>query len=275
MPIANAPVRLDRLSALIAGLAPRVRIAHAGALCDAGHFAAQPPERLHVHLIVRGVAGLCCGAQCESVAAPAVAVCRSDLTHALVPRSDDLQVVCAQVNFDGPAGPLLLSTFDAPLCLSLGAAESDLQHVVALIALELAQPRCAQAALLGHAGEILLIGLLRHLVAQRALPCGVLRGLGDAGLARTLVALHEAPAAAWTLERMAETAGMSRTAFATRFRATMGVTPRRYLNAYRLTIARREVDAGHGLKRAARSAGYESAAALSRALSRQAEAAAA
>ena len=202
-----------------------------------------------------------------------MAVFRGELAHALLPRSDDLQVVCGQVDFDGPAAPLLLAAFDAPLCLPLGAAEQDLQQVVALIALELAQPRCASSALLGHAGEILLIGLLRHLVARCELPCGVLAGLGDTGLARTLVALHEDPAAPWTLERMAETAGVSRTAFATRFREAMGVTPKRYLNTYRLGIARREVAAGNGLKRAARAAGYDSTAALSRALAREAAAA--
>ncbi|KAG1077910.1 hypothetical protein G6F40_016926 [Rhizopus arrhizus] len=41
-----------------------------------------------------------------------------------------------------------------------------------------------------------------------------MRGLSDARLARTLVAMHQAPQHEWTLPRMAATAGMSRSAFA-------------------------------------------------------------
>lgn len=49
---------------------------------------------------------------------------------------------------------------------------------------------------------------------------------------------------------------MSRTSFATRFRSTLNSPPGQCLGKLRLSIAQRAVDAGHGLKRAAKDAGY-------------------
>jgi len=50
----------------------------------------------------------------------------------------------------------------------------------------------------------------------------------------------------------------------------MWQTPGKYLAAIRLAIARRAVQAGKGLKSAARDAGYANTSALSRALARPA-----
>ena len=77
---------------------------------------------------------------------------------------------------------------------------------------------------------------------------------------------HEHPLL--TLESLAHEAGMSRTAFANRFRAVMQRTPGKYLASVRLAMAQRAVEQGKGLKQAARAAGYASTSALSRALSR-------
>ena len=70
------------------------------------------------------------------------------------------------------------------------------------------------------------------------------------------------------LELLAQEAGMSRTAFATKFHATMRRPPGKYLAGIRLALAQRAVDQGKGLKEAARAAGYANSSALSRALTR-------
>ena len=267
--------RLDRLTTLVTGLMPQIDIAHAGDLAfdhvHAADITADVNADLHVHLLVDGTArfdGSACATQ-ALMRAPSIAIASSRRSHAVRPHPGErCHVLCAAVRFDGPAAPLLLDAFEAPLHLPLDDATPDLTQIIGLIASELDNPRCAGGILLNHAGEILLIALLRHLVARNVLPRGVLSGLGDPGLARALVAMHANPAAPWSIERMAEEAGLSRTAFALRFRERLGVTPRRYLNAYRMTIARRVIEAGSGLKRAAQAAGYESPSALSRALSR-------
>ena len=81
-------------------------------------------------------------------------------------------------------------------------------------------------------------------------------------------AMHEQPRHSWTLDDLAEVAGMSRTRFATRFRACIGRTPIDYLTRWRMTIARDLLAAGKPVKTVADRVGYDSAAAFSRVFAR-------
>ena len=49
--------------------------------------------------------------------------------------------------------------------------------------------------------------------------------------------MHERPAHAWTLEELARTARLSRTAFAENFKRVVGETPIAYLTRWRMTLA--------------------------------------
>ncbi|PKO89774.1 MAG: AraC family transcriptional regulator [Betaproteobacteria bacterium HGW-Betaproteobacteria-12] len=271
-----ATARLDRLSALLAGLAPRVRVSLAPPDFARLEIAAEPAPCLHLYLLAAGHLHLELPATASQVlTAPCIVVCRADAAHALVAASpaDLRHLMCARAWLDGPVAPLLLGEFAEPQVVSLAGAESSLRHVIDLIAAELQAPRCGQPALLDRAGDILFIGLLRHLIAHPTSTGGLLSGLADPRIARALVAMHSRPQDPWTLETLAAAAGMSRTAFANTFRDVMRQTPGKYLSAIRLAIARRAVQAGKGLKSAARDAGYINASALSRALSRASAAA--
>lgn len=56
-------------------------------------------------------------------------------------------------------------------------------------------------------------------------------------IAKALACIHEKPHCNWTLERLADEASMSRSAFAKQFRDTVGETPHTYLTRWRLGIA--------------------------------------
>lgn len=264
--------RLDRLSALLEGLIPRVQVNRPAHGIASLSVAAEASSFLHLYLLAEGEMRLqlpLTGSQ--ALKAPCIVVCRSDAAHVLVESSPGAlqQLMCARAFLDGPVAALLLNEFATPQVVSLDGAEPSLCHVVNLIASELEEPRCGQPALLDRAGDILFIGLLRHLIARpRNLGHGLMSGLADPRIARALVAIHAHPQGRWTLESLAEEAGMSRTAFANTFREVMRQTPGRYLSAIRLSIAQRAVHLGKGLKAAARDAGYTSPSALSRALSR-------
>jgi AraC-like DNA-binding protein len=163
---------------------------------------------------------------------------------------------------------LLLAEFVQPRVVPLAEEECLLQHVLALLRSETSEPRCGQQALLNCAGNIVFIGLLRHLVAHPVEHGGLFSGLADPRIASALVALHNAPQNDWTLQSMAQHAGMSRTAFAVRFRDTMNSPPGKYLSTLRLQLAQRAVQSGQGLKAAASVSGYGNVSALSRALSK-------
>lgn len=261
----------DRLSALIDGSAPRISVYHAGAFCRDSVFQAGGGGVLHLHLLLQGRVSFARAGMETLLGGPAVAVFRGDCGHRLEPLAGppEVRMLCAEARFEGPASALLLAAFESPRLLDLSDGAHELRHVVPLIAAEIDQPRCGQPALLARAGEILFIGLMRSLIARGETSTGLFAGLGDPRLARALVAMHRDPARPWSLERLAEEAGLSRTAFATGFRDSVGITPGAYLNALRLGIAERAVDDGQGLKRAAQASGYASTAALSRALSRK------
>lgn len=262
--------RLDRLSALLDGLAPQIRVCGNRLLPTSDCNEALPEDRLSLYLLLEGALMLRRkdGLE-ERLVAPGLAVWRGDQAGLPALAADDHRGLCLEARFAGPAAALLLEAFDQPLLIALGEDCVELNLIVPLIAGEMAAPRCGQPAMLERAGGILFIGLLRHLIAHPRPPAGMLNGLGDPRIARALVAVHERAQASWTLERLADVAGMSRTAFAMRFRELMNATPGAYLARLRLAIARREIARGNGLKQAARESGYASSSALSRALSRQ------
>lgn len=263
--------RLDRLSAVLDGLAPQITVRFAGHLSGPDQFEADAPDFLRLHLITAGSAWLeLPNGERQRLSAPSIAALRSDFRHALSPVDAGIApvVMCIEARFDGPVATLLLDAFNDPLLMPLEESKSELDLVVRLIAFELTQPRCGQPALLTRAGDILFIGLLRHLLAHPRSSIGLLSGLADQSIARVLVAIHSAPHKPWSLEAMAQEAGMSRTAFANHFRDTVSHTPGSYLTLLRLSIAQRVVDNGKSLKQAARQSGYASTTALSRALSR-------
>lgn len=76
-------------------------------------------------------------------------------------------------------------------------------------------------------------------VRQAGQPRGLLAALTDARLSRALSAIHARPGEDWTIQSMAQAAGMSRTAFAELFTATVGTPPIQYLAHWRATEARR------------------------------------
>lgn len=265
--------RIDRLSALLEGIAPQFHVKRAGRLPARESYEAAEADFLRLHLITSGTVTLhLAGGREQSLSAPAIAVMRGDTAYALgsangVPNTSTS--MCAEAHFDGPVSAILLEAFAQPLMLSLEEANPEMDLVIRLIASELSQPRCGQPALLARAGDILFIGLLRYLITQPRTAFGILNGLSDARIARALVAIHSAPQFPWTLESLAHEAGMSRTAFAVLFRDTMNRPPGAYLAQVRLSIARKAVMNGHRLKHAAKKAGYASTTALSRALARQ------
>ena len=264
--------RLDRLSALIEGLAPRVEISRPQQGFKELSFAASTESMLHLHLVVAGHVALDAPPlEVLAAAAPAIVICRADITHRLQANLHSTLLdglIHARAWLDGPVAALLLAEFAQPLVVPLDASDSSLKLIVQLMTAEVQQPRCGQPALMHRAGDILFIGLLRHLIARPLHPKGLLSGLSDPRIAAALVAMHTTPHGNWNLDALAGVAGMSRTSFAMRFHHVMNRPPGKYLAQLRLSIAQRVVQSGQGLKHAARASGYASVSALSRALSR-------
>lgn len=263
--------RLDRLSALLEGLAPKVRLDRLTDSRLEGALKAGDETSLCLYFLTRGEAQLQANGESRRIESPALIAVRPNQSYVLhmFSSADSCRLIGAQVQLTGPVAALFLEEFAQARTMALSGDEPALRLAITMIESELNAPRCGQPALLNRAGDILFIGLLRYLVAHPGVHgSGLFSGLADARIARALVAMHQRPSFEWDLERLAQEAGMSRTAFVFKFREVMNRTPGRYLAAIRLAIAQRAVDLGKGLKEAAQMAGYANTSALSRALAK-------
>ena len=97
---------------------------------------------------------------------------------------------------------------------------------------------------------------------------GLLRGLADPMLARSLAAIHARPGARWTVASLAAACGLSRSTFAQRFHFLVGEPPKQYLNRLKMALATERLSGGAPVKVIAGELGYGTSFAFSEAFKR-------
>lgn len=177
------------------------------------------------------------------------------------------QTIAARVSFGGAVNPLLAALPDR-LSLPLDD-EPALRAVAELFVAEARQPSCGGMTVQSRLGEVIVVLAIRRAIARGGVGPGLLAGLAHPTLHRSLVAMHDDPRRAWTVAELAALAGMSRGHFITRFRAVVGQTPTAYLTGWRLTLGQQALRSEASVKAVAFRSGFGSAAAFSRAFSRQ------
>lgn len=180
------------------------------------------------------------------------------------------EVRCIGATFRFEEHPLPPVVTGLPILIHIrddgGKVPDWLQHMVHFLMLEAREPRPGSALMISRTIDLLVIRTLRSWADLYPDEAGWLGGLGDARIGRVLNALHAEPAVQWTLAGLADLAGMSRSAFAERFSASVGEAPMRYLTRWRLTVADQLISAGAAsVGTAGRAAGYQSEAGFSRA----------
>ncbi len=265
---------IDRLSGILERFRVQAHLHHAGALCGLNHFDACEGHG-YLHLLRRGQL---------KVSHPGArdvprSMCFIEPTLLLYPRPfthrfhnppvEGSDFTCARLSFDaGPCNPLARAL--PPLIALPLAKVSGLDLALELLFSETDRVRCGQRLLVDRIFEVVVIQLLRWLLdhpQEAGVRPGFLTGLSDPRLARALVAMHDAPGEPWSVARMAERAGMSRTAFANTFREVVGQTPADYLNDWRIALAQNRLREGQAIKTLAQELGYANPSALSRAFS--------
>ena len=126
--------------------------------------------------------------------------------------------------------------------------------------------------------DLSIIGHLAELVAARAIEAyygasgtdqGFLRALHDPEIGRAIAAIHSAPGRNWSLERLATTTGLSRSAFSRRFTELAGVPAMKYLTNWRMRVALEQLQAGNtDIEHVANAIGYRSPVAFQKAFKR-------
>jgi transcriptional regulator GlxA family with amidase domain len=127
-------------------------------------------------------------------------------------------------------------------------------------------------AALSRLAELMFVEVVRRYMD--ALPADArnwLAGLRDNHVGAALAAMHGRPAEAWTLERLAREAGLSRSGLADRFAHFMQDSPMHYLARWRMQLAAHLLEReGVGIAQVATLVGYESEAAFNRAFKKYA-----
>ena len=269
-PPAASPV--DRLSGLFERFRVRAHLFHAGPLCGVTHFAAQP-GRAFLHVLRRGDMVVTHRARSGAprklkLVEPTLLFYPRPLDHEFhnAP-AEGSDFVCATLDFDGGTQHPLVLALPAVLALPVHAVQG-IEQTLALLFSETERVRCGQRLLADRLFEVLLLQMLRWLLDhpdQGGIDDGLLCGLAHPKLARLLTALHERPGEPWPLEAMAAEAGMSRSAFAAEFKATLGSTPADYLLRWRMALAQTRLRSGAAVKTVSDELGYASASAFSRA----------
>ena len=180
-------------------------------------------------------------------------------------------VICGSLSFDR-ASLRPISQLLPEFILIRG----DQTHTLALhltmqaLALEMADQTPGSEVVATRLAEVLFIQALRaHLASEPERSEGLLRAIFDPQVGSALNAIHDRIATPWSVESLAEAAGMSRSAFAARFKQLLGQTPLEYVTEWRMQKAMRLFEQrDRKLSEIARLVGYDSDTAFGKAFKR-------
>lgn len=195
----------------------------------------------------------------------AIATEELELRHGALEGEPDMRMLGGYFVFDSPDTALLVALLPPVIHVR---GEDRLGVLVRLVREEAMQTKAGRDLILTRLVEVLLIEALRAAPGDGA-PAGLLRGLADERLARSIREMHRDPARAWTVEQLAKVAALSRSAYFQRFTRAVGLPPMEYLIAWRMAIAKDMLDRQDvGMEQVAERVGYSSASTFSAAFAR-------
>ncbi len=195
--------------------------------------------------------------------------------------------VCAiKTSADGSPGTLL---FSACMEFELGSIQGlgrlmpammlidargqrypGLMPILATMEREVCSARIGYAGILARLADVVAAMIVRGWVeCACGNASGLVAALRDPRLARALLALHQQPGRDWSVAELAAQGHTSRSVFADRFQATLGVPPLRYATELRMRLASQWLTLERlPIEEVAQRLGYTSQAAFSRAFKR-------
>ncbi len=262
---------IDRLESVLRRFQVQVELFHSGQLCGTESFD-RKPGRGFLHVLRQGalevrqtVAG---EPRVLRLAEPSLLFYPAGAPHRFLPQAGAAQplLTCAAIAFEGGARHPLVAGLPPVMVLPTRDVPG-LEAALDLLFDEADNVRCGHRLLADRLFEVVLVQLLRwlfdHPTGGRITP-GLIQALSDPRLARAIVAIHEQPGRAWTLDGLATRAGMSRAAFTAAFRKCMGRSAGDYLADYRVLSAKRELALGRQVALVSDTLGYASPAAFTR-----------
>ncbi len=171
----------------------------------------------------------------------------------------------------GAHAEILLGAMPPVVHLRDDADKSGLRWALERMRKELVEAQPGGALVARHLAHMMLVQALRLYLAEETgrRSVGRLFALADPHMAAAIGAMHAEPGTHWTLQALARTAGMSRSGFAEKFKASVGSSPMEYLTRWRMLLAADRLAKGiEPVSVIALSLGYRSESAFSTAFKR-------
>ncbi len=181
-------------------------------------------------------------------------------------------MVCGFLGGNAQLHPLLAS-LPAVMTLNLASLPSGawMARTFEYAAQTLAEGDTGAPTVLTKVAELMFVEAVRRYLSS--LPpeeTGWLAALRDPAVGRAIALMHAKPASDWTADALAQEAHLSRSAFAERFTALIGVPPMRYLINWRMQMAMQKLrETRLVIAQIAFEVGYESEASFTRAFRRE------
>lgn len=182
-----------------------------------------------------------------------------------------VSLVSGRFSFSGDAGDMLLRHL--PPLIHVRAEEPGTAALARLLDLLRSESgtdlRLGSTVARASLANLVLVQVLRVFLDNSPQPKGWLGAMRDPRIGAALSSMHADLANPWTVQGLAYIAGMSRTAFAVRFKQLVNTTPLEYLNRWRMQMACRAlIESDDRLARVAEQVGYLSETAFSAAFKR-------
>ena len=202
--------------------------------------------------------------------ARSIFTCASNGALRLVNGGGDCLIAGGHFALDGNHAGLLLGVLPPIVHIRQEADKAKLRWCLDQMRHELREPRPGGSLVVQQLATMMLVQTLRlHLADGSKDAVGWMFALADKRFGAAIGAVHADPARRWTLQALAERAGMSRSTFALRFKEKVGKSPMEYVTQWRMRLAAdRLVNARDPVSVVALSLGYESESAFSVAFKR-------
>ena len=182
---------------------------------------------------------------------------------------EDFLLLGSHFGLDGDAR-FLLDVLPPAVISEAASQRESLRWAIERMLREMRDPQPGGVLIAQQVAYTILVEALRlHLADHVQRGAGWLSALADNHMRAALSSMHLKPSRAWTLEELARSAGMSRTAFAKTFKRTVGQSPMDYLTRWRMTIAATRLSSSkETISSIAPAVGYKSESAFSAAFKR-------
>ena len=150
----------------------------------------------------------------------------------------EFTLVSSRFVIAGDHAGILLQMLSPVVLIRDQSSQAALRWSVEQMMQELRTPQPGGSLIVQHLAHMILVQALRlHLAEGSKTGVGWLFALADKQMSLALSAMHQDPGHPWTLQELAECAGMSRSSFALKFKETVGSSPMDYLTRWRMLLA--------------------------------------